>query len=219
MSHIRNLEIDFPSLNVTLDSLELPESGVLVIKGPSGCGKSSFLRVLMGFDSSRNPQFSWIFRGQELSRRPPWERRLGVVFQTGNTFPHLTGGENIWMGAHQREVQEDQRARAQELISLFHLERILDKKAVTFSIGEQQRIALVRALLSDPQLLLLDEPFSALDEANSRQGRDMLRQSARLLKIPIWMVTHSQEDVDSLADHLWIFPSAKISSVESGPTA
>lgn len=210
MSRIEHLLLEFPQFQLRIRELDLPEEGVLVLSGPSGTGKSSFLKCLMGFQDSSDRNFRWIFQRKEMARLSPSQRRLGVVFQSGNLFPHMTALENIWFAAKARKLDlTELEPLAEELVRILDVKRILSTKAASLSGGEQQRIALARALLSDAQLLLLDEPFSSLDTAMADRCRELLQNALRVKPVPVWMVSHNPQDAKILASSVLHFELGK----------
>ena len=192
--------------------IELPESGVSVLFGPSGCGKTSLLRCLAGL-SRLEGQFdingeSWQSDEYFL---PVHKRPVGYVFQEASLFPHLSVRANLLFG-HKR-VKKPQKANGyisfDRLIELLSLGPLLERSVVRLSGGERQRIAIARALLTNPRLLLMDEPLSALDSHNKAEIIRYLERLQRELTIPIIYVTHSHEEVSRLADYVVVMDAGK----------
>jgi molybdate transport system ATP-binding protein len=180
---------------------------VVVVFGPSGAGKSMSLRALAGL---RAPDEGHIaLRGRTLfdSRRginlPPQRRRIGYVPQDYGLFPHRTIAENIAYGLHDTP-SEQRRARVRELLSLMQLETLAERPPSQVSGGEAQRAALARALAIRPDLLLMDEPFAAVEETLRTHLRTQLQDIQRRFRIPVLLVTHSLEEAYLLADQLLV---------------
>ena len=193
-------------VRVPLDAIDLdvdwrPERDQVAILGPSGSGKSTLLRALAGLEPRAEGRVSfgdevWLDSDSGIYM-PAWERRVGWVPQDALLFPHLSLRENLaYAGAGQSEVE-----RMAE--SLFLME-LLDRRPRFLSGGERQRVALGRALLSAPRLLLLDEPFSALDRPLRGEVGSMVREFARDSGTPIVLVSHDEHDAELLADERWV---------------
>ncbi|UFP93976.1 ABC transporter ATP-binding protein [Gloeobacter morelensis] len=179
------------------------EGGLIVLFGPSGCGKSSTLAAIAGL---LQPDRGRIALGEEVfcdSERnihiAPQRRRLGFVFQNYALFPHLNVERNICF-AIDRESRDFQRERLRELLTLLRLENLAHRYPAELSGGQQQRVALARALAPHPRLLLLDEPFSALDSELREELRDELKRLQIELALPVVMVTHTRSEALQLAD-------------------
>jgi len=176
------------------------ESPTVAIVGPSGAGKSTLLRILAGVDKRARGSVEvsgdvWLDSGSGLSV-PPWERRVGWVPQEVLLFPHLTVRENLaYAGAATVEVEET--------AALLQVDHILDRRPRRLSGGERQRVALGRAIRSSPRLLLLDEPFSALDRPLREKLARVVRSWADERGVPLVLVSHDERDIDVLADEHW----------------
>jgi molybdate transport system ATP-binding protein len=179
----------------------------LAIFGPSGSGKTTILRSLAGLycpehASVRSGLETW----SDTSTRvfvPPHRRAVGVVFQEYALFPHLTARGNVMTALGHRPTHE-RRARANQLLDLVHLSDHQDRRPQELSGGERQRVALARALAREPVVLLLDEPFAAVDRAVRRRLQDEIDELRRTLDLPLVLVTHDFDDVIRLATHLLI---------------
>ena len=208
MSLIKNINIKFSSFQLRVDSLNIPDQGITIIKGPSGSGKSTFLRTLMGLIPS---DFEWRFDNIELAQLKPSERRLGVVFQGADLFPHMSVKENILFHAKARGIPRKQ--YKEDLKRLLKIAKIEDKEnqsVSTLSGGEKQRVALLRALIGKPRILLLDEPFSALDPSLKSEIKSFLKQVILTESIPCLLVSHDEKDAEDLANFVIIFESGKV---------
>ncbi|MCE3010017.1 MAG: ATP-binding cassette domain-containing protein [Proteobacteria bacterium] len=195
MAKILNLKKSWGDFKMEIPELEILDEGLTVLWGPSGSGKSTFLNVLIGLEFV--PGFQWIFHGEDLAKLSVQERRLGVVFQSYDLFPHMTGLQNIEFafqarGLSQKEVAPKLHFFAEKL----GLEKFWARPVSVISGGEKQRIALARALVGEPRILLLDEPFSALDTELRNSAREVLRSLVAELKIPALMVSHDPADLE-----------------------
>lgn len=189
----------------------LSGSGVTAIYGPSGCGKSTLLDCIAGL--RRTGSDSHIqFRGTDWQRgsqlTPVWQRRIGYVFQDARLFPHLNVGKNLQYALQRRAV--DDGTTLQQVVDWLDLEPLLSHQPATLSAGQKQRVAIGRALLSAPLLLLLDEPLANLDFIASRQCLDYLRRVTRELELPALYVSHDIEEVSQLADHLLLLEYGRV---------
>ena len=174
-----------------------------VLFGPSGAGKSLSLRMIAGLaapDAGRvvSGRTVLLDTGHGISL-PPQQRSIGYVFQDLALFPHMTVRENVLYGGHGLE-REERVARAEQLIDRFGLADLQRRRPGQISGGQKQRVAFARALLRRPSVLLLDEPFSALDEPLRRDMGDLLREVQRELELPTVLVTHDAAEVAALAD-------------------
>ncbi|WII70724.1 ATP-binding cassette domain-containing protein [Bdellovibrio sp. 22V] len=199
MSFVENLNRDYGDFKLDIESWEILDEGVTVLWGPSGSGKTSVFRILLGLEAC--PGMRWNFQGVDLAKMKTPQRRLGVVFQTLDLFPHLSAEENILFAARARDVEAKKAAdRLKELTEILQMGSFLKRPASVLSGGEKQRVAIARALMGEPRLLLLDEPFSALDQELREESRKLVQQVIATEKIPTLLVTHDQRDVEALAD-------------------
>jgi molybdate transport system ATP-binding protein len=202
----------------TLDVAWTADEGVVVLFGPSGSGKSLTLRCLAGLE--RPDRGRIVINGRAFFDAatgvdlPPQQRRLGYVFQGYALFPHLTVGQNIAFGLRGRPRSE-QRRRAAEVIARLELGGLEDRAPRELSGGQQQRVALGRALAVDPELLLLDEPLSALDAPLRRQLRDDLERTLRDWRIPTVLVTHDLSEAYQLADRVIVYDHGRVIQASS----
>ncbi|MCC2678747.1 MAG: ABC-type thiamine transport protein ATP-binding protein [Pseudobdellovibrio sp.] len=212
MSLIKNLTYKEGDFSLEVPQLELADSGVTSIQGPSGSGKTTLFNIMTGILPLNG--WSWNFKGEDLAKLPVAERRLGVVFQNYELFPHLTAAENVAIVASARNKGID--AALKEKISHYQktlqLEKCWNTKAALLSGGEKQRIAFLRAVVSNPRLLLLDEPFSALDEKLRAESREMLRIFLKEVSLPVLLITHDAEDVKALAQYHLNIRDGRLSS-------
>ena len=198
--------------------LSCEPGSVLAIFGPSGSGKTTVLRSIAGLYT---PAHAIIRSGNEVwvdtaagRFEPPHRRAVGFVFQDYALFPHLTAlGNVITALGHRPRVER--RARAEQLLAQVHLSKQLDRRPQALSGGERQRVALARALAREPAVLLMDEPFAAVDRAVRRHLQDEIDSLRRSIDIPLILVTHDFDDVVRLATHLLILEQGR--GIADGP--
>jgi molybdate transport system ATP-binding protein len=191
---------------------------VLSIFGPSGSGKTTILRSIAGLYTPRRARISvgeeiWLDTASRIAL-PAQRRRVGFVFQDYALFPHLTALSNV-MAALGDRPRHERRRRAEELLALVHLGDERHRRPQALSGGERQRVALARALARDPAVLLLDEPFAAVDRAVRRRLQDEIDEVRRSLDVPVILVTHDFDDVLRLASHLLVLQQGN--AVAQGP--
>ncbi len=214
MSWIRNLRRSFGDFAVDIPSWEILDQGVTALWGVSGSGKTTVFRILLGLERV-DSGFSWTLSdGVDLAQLSTPERRLGVVFQTLELFPHMTAEGNIRFAAEARRRPHDETEKhLLKLVGILGLESCLKRKAALLSGGEKQRVALARALIGKPRVLLLDEPFSALDASRRSEARNLVAEVLEQEKIPVILVTHDREDLTAFAARS--FP-VKVSEIAAG---
>ena len=193
-------------------SLEINDGEFICFLGPSGCGKTTLLRAIAGLDPQSSG--SIIQDGKNISNLPPSERDFGIVFQSYALFPNLTVFQNVAYGLeNQRLPKEEIRKRVVELLELVGMPEHTDKYPAQLSGGEQQRVALSRALATSPGLLLLDEPLSALDARVRAALRQEIRALHERLGVTTILVTHDQEEALSMADRIVVMNDGSIEQV------
>jgi molybdenum ABC transporter ATP-binding protein/molybdenum ABC transporter molybdate-binding protein len=197
----------------TLDISQEIGNETLVLIGHSGCGKSTTLKLLAGLVTAEEGAIqlksSVLFDIEQKIDTLPEERNIGFVFQNYALFPHLTVEENVAYGISQLQ-SEERDERIQETLSFLGIEHLAHSKPAMLSGGEQQRVALARALVTQPKLLLLDEPLSALDVSTRSHVRAELKQLLKKLSIPTIVVTHDYEDARVLADRVAVMDQGKV---------
>lgn len=195
---------------------ELPDGGITAIYGPSGSGKSTLLDCIAGL---RRPQEGGLvrFRGENWLAPetfvPPWKRGVAYVFQDGRLFPHLNVQQNLEYATARRSANSG--TSMEQVVRWLELEDLLLHTPAVLSAGQKQRVAIGRALLSAPQLLLLDEPLANLDHSASQQCLAYLQRLARELDLPMLYVSHDIEEVSQLADHLVLLEQGTL--IDQGP--
>src|ERR1700733_3017668 len=196
---------------VALDHLDLTlRPGELVaLLGPSGCGKTTTLRLLAGLEDADTGVIT--VAGRDITRLPASKRDMGMVFQAYSLFPHMTVRQNVAFGLRLRRVTSAQRdKKALEMLELVGLSTQADRYPHQLSGGQQQRVALARALAIEPQVLLLDEPLSALDAKVRAQLRDQIRRIQLEVGITTLFVTHDQEEALAIADRVGVMRAGHI---------
>jgi iron(III) transport system ATP-binding protein len=175
----------------------------ICVLGPSGCGKTTLLRVVAGLDSQDTGRV--VIEGREVSRLPVSRRNVGIVFQSYALFPNLTAEGNVGYGLrNRRNGKKGWRERVQELLDLVGLSGMGRKFPAQLSGGQQQRVALARAMALSPDLLLLDEPLSALDAQVRVMLRGEIKRLQQRLGVTTLMVTHDQEEALTMADRILV---------------
>ena len=210
---IRTIAKSFGTHIVLRDiSLEVAEGEFLTILGESGSGKTTLLRVIAGFEQPTSGEV-WM-AGERLDLWPPYKRRVNTVFQNYALFPHLTVEENVAYGPRVAGTPSaDIRVRVDEALGKVRMQAFAKYKPATISGGQQQRVALARALVNRPQLLLLDEPLSALDANLRRQMQTELKALQREVGITFVFVTHDQEEAMVMSDRIALLRAGELEQV------
>ena len=202
---------------VALDdvSVEAPTGSLTALLGPSGSGKSTLLRAIAGLEEPDSGQI--VISGEDKTGVPPQERGVGFVFQHYAAFKHMTVFENVAFGLKIRKHPKDViRKNVHELLELVQIEGFAGRYPAQLSGGQRQRMALARALAVEPQVLLLDEPFGALDAQVRQELRAWLRRLHDDLHVTTILVTHDQEEAMEVADRIVLMKDGKIEQV-GGP--
>lgn len=195
-------------------SLEIAEGEFLTILGESGSGKTTLLRILAGFEQSTSGEV-WM-QSERLDTQPPYRRRVNTVFQHYALFPHMTVEQNVGYGlAIARRPAAEIQSRVAEALSKVKMSAYAKYKPSKISGGQQQRIALARALVNRPRLLLLDEPLSALDANLRRQMQVELKALQREVGITFIFVTHDQEEAMVMSDRIALLRSGELEQIAS----
>ena len=211
------LKVDFPEFAVDVD-LSLPGRGVTALYGHSGSGKTTCLRCVAGLEKARDGFMQINGEVWQDSANgvfvPPHKRGLGYVFQEASLFAHLNVRGNLEFGLKRIPCTE-RRVNLEQATSLLGIDHLLARQPDTLSGGERQRVGIARALLTSPRLLLLDEPLAALDARRKSEILPYLERLHDELDIPMLYVSHSQDEVARLADHLVLLSEGK--ALASGP--
>lgn len=193
-------------------NLDIYEGEILTLLGPSGCGKTTILRVLGGFNEVTEGTVK--IDGEDVTKLSPEKRPTGMVFQSYNLWPHMTVFENLAFGMKLRKTPAKQiKKEIEEMLALLKMDGTEKKYPTQLSGGQQQRIAIARSLLLKPAVLLLDEPFSALDAKIRMQMREELKRIQSELNITVVFVTHDQEEAMSLSHRIVVMNKGEMAQV------
>ncbi|CAM4424261.1 ABC transporter ATP-binding protein [Paenibacillus alkaliterrae] len=207
---VRDLNKNFGDFHAVMDvSFEIEKGQLIGLLGPSGGGKTSILRMLAGLETPSSGDI--IFHGKRVNDLPPQERGIGFVFQNYALFKHMTVYDNIAFGLKVKKQSKEQiRERVMYLIELTGLKGFEHRYAHQLSGGQRQRVAFARALAPEPQLLLLDEPFAAIDAKIRTELRTWLKEMIERVGITSIFVTHDQEEAIEVADEIMIISKGKL---------
>ena len=193
-------------------SLSVSPGEIVALLGASGAGKSTLLKIVAGLEPADAGQV--FFDQQDITPLPPEKRHFALMFQDFALFPHLNVADNVAFGLiEQRVPKKAAREQAFAMLERFNLASHATDKVTTLSGGEQQRVALARALITQPKVLLLDEPFSALDAALRQSLRDEFKQHIRSMGIATLMVTHDEAEARAMAQRGVRLADGQISTV------
>jgi sulfate transport system ATP-binding protein len=207
---VRNVSKSFGDFQALDDvSLVVPDGSLTALLGPSGGGKSTLLRVIAGLETADAGEV--LFHGESVTSVPPQDRDVGFVFQHYAAFKHMTVSDNVAFGLKIRKRPKDEiAARVQELLKLVHLDGFAGRYPAQLSGGQRQRMALARALAVEPKVLLLDEPFGALDAKVRKELRDWLRRLHDEVHVTTVFVTHDQEEALEVAEQIVVINGGRI---------
>ncbi|MBU3190446.1 ABC transporter ATP-binding protein [Clostridium bowmanii] len=193
-------------------SLTINKGEFLTLLGPSGCGKTTTLRIIAGFETLTSG--SLLLEGKHVENKQPNERNVNTVFQNYALFPHMNVYDNIAYGLKIRKVNKVEiKKRVIEMLNLVQLEGYEKRKTDQLSGGQKQRVAIGRALINNPQILLLDEPLGALDLKLRRQMQVELKKLQKKLQITFVYVTHDQEEALNMSDRIAVMNEGVIEQV------
>ncbi|HTO57898.1 MAG TPA: molybdenum ABC transporter ATP-binding protein [Pseudomonadales bacterium] len=208
-----DIDVEFRRGSFTLAAKADVEGGVTGVFGPSGCGKSTLLALLAGLLKAQRGTLT--FDGRTLADAasgvfvPAWQRHFGLVFQDGQLFPHLSVRSNLLYG-YRHLAPNERRFELETVTKLLEIDPLLRRRPAHLSGGERQRVALGRALLYSPRLLLMDEPLSSLDERLKQQILPFLKRVKEETRIPMIYVSHSRAEVDYLADRVLLMNEGRL---------
>ena len=195
-------------------SLEIPDGNFTVLLGPSGCGKTTLLRCIAGLESPDSGEI--LLRDARIDDVPVWKRRVNTVFQSYALFPHMTVSQNIAFGLQMDKLPKSEvSAKVDQALEMVRLAGLGGRRPSQLSGGQQQRVALARALAKQPEVLLLDEPLSALDLKLRRGMQLELKRLQRETSITFVLVTHDQDEAMAMGDQVAVFDSGRL--VQVGP--
>ncbi|MCC7262117.1 MAG: sulfate ABC transporter ATP-binding protein [Candidatus Latescibacteria bacterium] len=193
-------------------NLEVPNGSLVALLGPSGSGKTTLLRIIAGLEQADAGSIH--FHQEDATAQPVRHRNVGFVFQHYALFKHMTIFDNIAFGLKVRKRPKDEiEGRVRELLRLIQLENVEKRYPAQLSGGQRQRVALARALATRPQILLLDEPFGALDAKVRKELRQWIRQLHEEIKVTSLFVTHDQEEALELADQVVLMNKGRVEQV------
>ncbi|NYT04024.1 MAG: ABC transporter ATP-binding protein [Candidatus Methanofastidiosa archaeon] len=212
MIHIESLSNNWGDFTLKNISLDIRESEYFVILGPTGAGKTLLLEIIAGLYFPKEGRV--MINGNDVTFTSPENRGLGFVYQDYALFPHLNVKKNIEYGLKLRKVPEEEREKKiSELVKMLKINHLLHRNTETLSGGEKQKVALARALAINPKIILMDEPFSALDENTKSRLISDMKELHRSEGITFIHVTHSQEEAILLADRIGIMMKGTIVQV------
>lgn len=208
---LKNIKLRREDFQLDVGEMNVESGSILGIMGKSGCGKSTLLSAVAGFEPLQQGEI--FFDGQKISDLPPEKRRVAIVFQKPSLFSHLTVLENVCFGLRiQGASRQQQLERAKYWLEKLEVWKVAKRYPSEISGGEAQRVALARSVVVHFPVLLLDEPFSALDAEIKSQARQLLKQTVKELKLATILVSHDPEDISELADQRCRMDSGKIIS-------
>jgi ABC-type Fe3+/spermidine/putrescine transport system ATPase subunit len=212
---LHNVTKKFKDVSAVQDvTLEIQSGEFVSILGPSGCGKTTLLRVIAGFESPSSGSIH--LNGKDITAISPQHRGIGMVFQNYALFPHMTVFQNIAFGLETKNVSRREiRARVEKILEAVHMSHKIDTPVPQLSGGEQQRVAVARALVVEPAVMLFDEPLSNLDVTLRSSTREEIRTLQRKTGITTVYVTHDQSEAMSLSDRIAVMQAGRV--VQVGP--
>ena len=211
---LKNIYKVYPNgFNAVKDfNLEIEDKEFIIFVGPSGCGKTTTLRMIAGFELPTDGQI--LLNGEDISQLPANKRPINTVFQRYALFPHMNIYENIAFGLKLKKLpKEEIRKKVKHVLDMVDLEGFEDRKISTLSGGQQQRIAIARALVNEPEILMLDEPLGALDLKMRKEMQIELKNMHDQLGITFIYVTHDQEEALTMSDKIVVLSEGKIQQI------
>ena len=214
---IRNIHKEFGNFQALGDvSLDIHSGELIALLGPSGCGKTTLLRIIAGLESADSGTI--LFSGEDTTHVHVRDRQVGFVFQHYALFRHMTVFENVAFGLrvkprHLRPSEAQIQQKVHDLLNLVQLDWLSDRYPSQLSGGQRQRIALARALAVEPKVLLLDEPFGALDAKVRKELRRWLRHLHDDLNVTTIFVTHDQEEALEVADRVVVMYKGQVEQI------
>jgi ABC-type sugar transport system ATPase subunit len=216
MIRIENLRKEFEKGTVALDNInmEINDGEFIALLGPSGCGKSTTLNCIAGLLDPTEGKIT--FNGRNVTAKAPKDRNIGMCFQSYALYPHLKVIDNIAFPLKQKGIgKEERHEKAREIAKKLQIEHLLERKPTQLSGGQQQRVAMCRALVKEPEVLLLDEPMSNLDARLKIEIREVIKTIQHELKVTSVIVTHDQEEAMAIADRIAILDNGRIQQYDT----
>ena len=211
LQHIKKCYVD--DIEVIKDfNLEIKKGEFVTLLGPSGCGKTTILRMIAGFEAPTGGEI--LLEGKDITKFKPHQRPINTVFQKYALFPHLNIYENIAFGLKQKKLPKEViQEKIKKVLEIVDLEVFEKRRVSSLSGGQQQRIAIARAIVNEPEILLLDEPLGALDYKMRQEMQDELKEMHRKLGITFILVTHDQEEALSMSDKIVVMAKGVIQQI------
>lgn len=213
--HLNNINKSFGTNHIVKDlSLEVFKGEFLTLLGPSGCGKTTTLRMIGGFEAPNSGQV--FINGEDVTYTPPNKRDVNTVFQNYALFPHMTVKENVEYGMKMKKIQKNERLeRVNKVLKMVQMESFASRKPKEMSGGQQQRIAVARAIVNNPSVLLLDEPLGALDLKLRKEMQLELKHLQKSLGMTFIYVTHDQEEALTMSDRIAVMNDGRIDQLDT----
>lgn len=210
---IKNIKKSFKKSEVLKGiDIEINKGELVCFLGPSGCGKTTLLRIIAGLETKNSGEVT--LEGKDITPLAPSKRNIGIVFQNYALFPNLTIAENIAYGLVNKKIKKSEiDKKVNEMLALVGLEEAKNKYPSEISGGQQQRVALARAIVLQPDILLLDEPLSALDAKVRESLRAEIKRIQKKLNITTIMVTHDQEEALTMGDKIVVFNNGHVMQI------
>ncbi len=212
---LKNINKSYGTNHIVKDlSLDVFKGEFLTLLGPSGCGKTTTLRMIGGFEA---PNFGQVFINEkDVTSVPPNKRDVNTVFQNYALFPHMTVNENIEYGMRMKKIKKDERLeRVNKILKMVQMESFANRKPKEMSGGQQQRIAVARAIVNNPSVLLLDEPLGALDLKLRKEMQLELKHLQKSLGMTFIYVTHDQEEALTMSDRIAVMKDGQIDQLDT----
>lgn len=210
---LKNISKTFDDTEVLKDiNMYIRRNEFLTLLGPSGCGKTTLLRIIGGFEEAGSGQV--FFEGKDIASLPPYKRKINTVFQKYALFPHMNVEDNIAFGLQIKKLEKSLiKKKVKEMLELVNLKGFEKRSVDSLSGGQQQRIAIARALVNEPEVLLLDEPLGALD-LKLRKGMQLeLKRIQQKIGITFIYVTHDQEEALTMSDTIAVMNEGKVQQI------